>query len=82
MERHQRLGEAQTLLEMRFAFLRLGTGNAMAGVVGQNPLEDVRRLIDYVPSRTYKLPLLRAGNNSASLREPAMTLSSSTITTG
>ena len=64
MERHQRLGEAQTLLEMpRFAFLRLGTGNAMAGVVGaQNPLEDVRRLIDYVPSRTYKLPLVRAGN--------------------
>ena len=63
-ERHERLGEAQTLLEMpRFAFLRLGTGNAMANVVGaQNALDDIRRLVDYVPSRNFQLPMLRAGD--------------------
>ena len=62
MERHQRLGEAQTLLEMpRFAFLRLEPVTRWPGSSKLKTLEDVRRLIDYVPSRTYKLPV-RAGN--------------------
>ena len=61
-QRYQRFGEVQALLEMpRFAFLKLGTGNGIQRLVGaQAPLEDLARIVDYVPGRTFELPLVES----------------------
>jgi len=60
MERYRRFGETQDLLgNPRFAFLKLGTGNGMCGVVGAgDPINDLRTLVNYVPSRTQSIPLI------------------------
>lgn len=60
VQRFRRFGERQTLLgKPRFAFLPLGTGNAVRGLVGAtSPLDDLRRVVDYVPSRTTRVPLI------------------------
>lgn len=63
-ERFARYGERQALLTApRFAFLPLGTGNAMSGVVGAtSALEDLQRIVDYAPGRTYSLDLIDEGS--------------------
>lgn len=62
-QRFERYGDRQNLLAVpRFGFLRLGTGNALAAIVGaRRPLEDVRRIVDYLPGRTVKVPMLESG---------------------
>lgn len=62
-ERFRHGGHEQTLLEMpRFAFLRLGTGNAISDLVGsKDPIADLRRVVDLVPGRTIHLPMATAG---------------------
>lgn len=63
VERGQRTGEEQRFLTPpRFAFLRLGTGNALSSLVGaRNPVKDLRQIVDLVPGRTLELPLMRWG---------------------
>lgn len=63
MQRFRRFGEVQPLLSVpRFAFLRLGTGNAIAGLVGsRNSFGDLRRIVDYAPMRTQKISLIENG---------------------
>jgi diacylglycerol kinase family enzyme len=60
MERYRRFGEAQNLIaNPRFAFLKLGTGNGMSGVVGSGkPMDDLKNIANYVPGRTHKVPLI------------------------
>lgn len=59
-ERHDRFGEAQTLLGMpRFALLPLGTGNGLKGIVGaRDAVDDLRHMVDFVPSRSVELPMI------------------------
>ncbi len=59
-ERFSRFGESQPLLTPpRFAFLKLGTGNGMTNLVGASkPIEDVKRIVDYVPGRIHPIPLI------------------------
>jgi diacylglycerol kinase family enzyme len=60
MERYRRFGEAQNLIaNPRFAFLKLGTGNGISGVVGSgNPLDDLKTIANYLPGRTHQIPLI------------------------
>lgn len=60
LQRHRRFGERQSLLgRPRFALLRLGTGNAISGMMGAgDPRDDVRHLVDYVPTQTHSIPLI------------------------
>ncbi len=60
VDRYERTGEKQTLLSTpRFAFLRLGTGNAIGTLVGANDaVNDLRRIVDFVPGRTHQMPLI------------------------
>ncbi len=60
IERHYRYGEPQALLaNPRFAVLKLGTGNGMSSVIGcANPLDDLRRIVDFVPARSQSIPLI------------------------
>lgn len=62
LERYERTGEKQTLLATpRFAFLRLGTGNAISHLVGAtDPVNDLRRIVDFVPGRTHQMPLIES----------------------
>ena len=62
VERYERFGERQDLIGMpRFAFLRLGTGNGIGPVVGaQSPLQDLRKLIEYLPGRNHTVPMMDA----------------------
>jgi len=64
IQRYERFGDVQSLLSSpRFAFLRLGTGNALCSIVGAgDPIEDVRRMIDYQPCRTVDVPLIDDGH--------------------
>ncbi len=59
-ERHRRFGERQSLLgSPRFGFLRLGTGNGIADVVGaKKPLADLERMLEHGTSRNVQLPLM------------------------
>jgi diacylglycerol kinase family enzyme len=59
-ERHRRFGEWQTLITPpRFAFLRLGTGNAIGHVLGAgHPVDDLKRIVEGEPTRTHTVPLL------------------------
>jgi len=63
-QRFERFGEKQSLLGMpRFAFLRLGTGNGIADVVGAtDALDDLRKLVSYLPGRTHTIPLCEVDN--------------------
>lgn len=65
VQRYQRFGEKQTLLgEPRFAFLRLGTGNALGRMVGAtHPTKDLQRIVDYLPRRVQPIPLIREGED-------------------
>ncbi len=65
VQRYQRFGEKQTLLgEPRFAFLRLGTGNALGRMVGAtHPTKDLQRIVDYLPRRVQPIPLIREGDD-------------------
>ncbi|MEZ0312617.1 MAG: diacylglycerol kinase family protein [Myxococcota bacterium] len=65
VQRYLRFGEKQTLLgEPRFAFLRLGTGNAIGRLVGAtHPAKDLGRIVDYLPRRTQPIPLIREGDD-------------------
>lgn len=65
IERYRRVGERQNLQGLpRFAFLRLGTGNAISDLVGsKDPLADLRRVVDLVPGRTQRLPMVSAGTD-------------------
>jgi diacylglycerol kinase family enzyme len=65
LERFRRFNEVQSLLGLpRFAFLKLGTGNGLAAVVGaSDPVDDLRRIIDYGPGRTHAVPLIDVGND-------------------
>lgn len=62
-ERHRRTGEAQSYIGIpRFAFLRLGTGNAVSDLVGsRDPVTDLKRVVDLMPSRTQQIPMLTNG---------------------
>ena len=59
-ERFSRFGEKQELIACpRFVFLKLGTGNGIAPVVGAtHPLRDLRKVIEYTPSRAHQVPML------------------------
>lgn len=63
LERYRRYGEWQTLLASpRFAFLRLGTGNALGPVVGAgDPIGDLKRVLSSDPGRNHHLPMLDVG---------------------
>jgi diacylglycerol kinase family enzyme len=65
VQRYLRFGEKQTLLgEPRFAFLRLGTGNALGRLVGAtHPTRDLGRIVDYLPRRVQPIPLIREGDD-------------------
>jgi len=58
-ERYRRFGEWQSLIKApRFGFLRLGTGNGMAHVVGSgDPVSDLRRILAQ-ETRVNPLPLI------------------------
>jgi diacylglycerol kinase family enzyme len=62
VERYRRYGEWQTLLSHpRFAFLRLGTGNALGPVVGAgDPLSDLKQIVSQ-PTRQRSLPMIDVG---------------------
>jgi diacylglycerol kinase family enzyme len=64
IQRYERFGDVQSLLSCpRFGFLRLGTGNALAPMVGaRDPIEDVRRIIEYPPCHTVSVPLIDDGS--------------------
>ena len=59
-ERFIRFGEQQELIASpRFVFLKLGTGNGIAPVVGaSDPLRDLRKVIEYAPGRAHRVPML------------------------
>jgi len=59
-ERFTRFGEQQELIASpRFVFLKLGTGNGIAPVVGaSDPLRDLRKVIEYAPGRAHRVPML------------------------
>ena len=65
VERYRRFGEPQTLLSPpRYAFLKLGTGNAVGRLVGaEHPTRDLTKIVDYLPRRVQKIPLIREGND-------------------
>ncbi len=62
-ERSRRTGEEQSNIGTpRFAFLRLGTGNAVSDLVGStDPIADLKRVVDLMPSRTQSIPMLTNG---------------------
>ncbi|MDP7039184.1 MAG: diacylglycerol kinase family protein [Myxococcota bacterium] len=62
VDRYERTNEKQTLLATpRFAFLRLGTGNAISKLVGAtDPVNDLKRIVDFVPGRTHHMPLIES----------------------
>ncbi len=63
VERYRRYGEWQTLLTApRFAFLRLGTGNALGPIVGAgHPLEDLSHIVSQPIARNHTLPMIDVG---------------------
>lgn len=63
-ERQRRTGEAQaTIASPRFAFLRLGTGNGVSDIVGAgDPIRDLRRVVDWVPGRVSRIPMVSSGS--------------------
>ncbi|MBC7792605.1 MAG: hypothetical protein H7Z43_02770, partial [Clostridia bacterium] len=65
VERYRRFGETQTLLDCpRFAFLKLGTGNAVGRLVGAtHPTRDLTKIVDYLPRRVQNIPLIREGDD-------------------
>jgi diacylglycerol kinase family enzyme len=62
-ERYRRYGEWQSLLmSPRFAFLRLGTGNAIGRVVGAgDPVSDLARIVNGGAQGTCSVPLMDVG---------------------
>ncbi|MEE2959418.1 MAG: diacylglycerol kinase family protein [Myxococcota bacterium] len=63
LSQSEKFGNSQQLLPMpRFAFLKLGTGNGIAPVVGaRHPLKDLKRLVSLVPGRSHYLPMIDVG---------------------
>jgi len=63
LDRYRRFGEWQTLLESpRFAFLRLGTGNGLAPVVGAgDPILDLQQIVGHAPLRERPMPMIDVG---------------------
>jgi len=64
LDRYRRFGEWQTLLESpRFAFLRLGTGNGLAPVVGASadPIDDLQQIVSQAPLRERPMPMIDVG---------------------
>lgn len=61
VQRARRFGERQSLIgQPRFAFLRLGTGNAIGRLVGAGSArDDLQRIVDYLPARTLSIPMVQ-----------------------
>jgi diacylglycerol kinase family enzyme len=64
LQRSRRFGEPQSLIgQPRFAFLRLGTGNAIGRLVGAGSAkDDLQRIVDYWPAKTQSIPLVQQDN--------------------
>ena len=62
MQQRSIQGGLPTLLGMpRFGFLKLGTGNGLASVVGAgHPLRDLQNIVTYAPSRTHQIPMIES----------------------
>lgn len=64
-ERRRRAGiELPPIAAPRFAFLRLGTGNGVSDIVGSSDaLRDLKRVVDLVPGRITRLPMVSSGDD-------------------
>ena len=64
-ERFRRFAEPQQLLPIpRFAFVALGTGNALRRVVGaQDPLTDLRAIVENGPRKVHEVAMIERGDD-------------------